>query len=517
MCRCIAKGIVEIVRHKNYSMTGGFNLGSYELSSPHRLSLRYGLIGLIAFFVCNFASGDANAIEDSHEVEDGQPNVILIMVDDLGYNDLSGFGHPEIQTPILDQLARDGVRLTSFYSGASVCTPSRMALLTGCYPVRMGWKKGVIGYKMGLRDGLHPDAITVAEVFQKSGYVTAMSGKWHLGSEPPCRPHRQGFDTAYYIDKSNNQTQKIWRNDDVVEEKFVNRHLTEQFTEEAVKFIRKNRQQKFFLYLPYSAPHFPVQAHPDWKGTSSFGVYGDVVEEVDARIGQILATLANEGIADNTIILFCSDNGPQPGQAASAHPFRGMKWSALEGGTRVPCIVRWSAQIPAGRSSEQVVTAMDLLPTLCDLAGIDLQANLKLLRPRSNAKKNAASFPIDGRSVADLFRGTSASLPERGILYWHGMGQPQAIRKGSWKLFFDREGTVAGLGIDAKLPVAQSKALKALANSNGPVLFNLSDHPDELSDCSAEKPDVVKQLSELAIRKLAETKEVMIPLWQPGP
>ena len=285
-------------------MTGGFNLGSSELSSLYRLSLRCGLIRLIAFFVCNFASGDANAVEGSHQEKDGQPNVILIMVDDLGYNDLSGFGHPEIQTPILDQLARDGIRLTSFYSGASVCTPSRMALLTGCYPVRMGWKKGVIGYKMGLRDGLHPDAITVAEVFQKSGYVTAMSGKWHLGSEPPCRPHRQGFDTAYYIDKSNNQTQEIWRNDDVVEEKFVNRHLTEQFTEEAVKFIRKNRQQKFFLYLPYSAPHFPVQAHPDWKGISSFGVYGDVVEELDARIGQILTTLANQGIADNTIILF---------------------------------------------------------------------------------------------------------------------------------------------------------------------------------------------------------------------
>jgi len=284
-----------------------------------------------------------------------------------------------------------------------------------------------------------------------------------------------------------------------------------------VKFIKKNRRHKFFLYLPYSAPHFPVQAHPDWKGKSSFGVYGDVVEEVDARIGQILTTLANEGIADNTIILFCSDNGPQPGQAASAHPFRGMKWSALEGGTRVPCIVRWTAQIPAGKSSEQVVTAMDLLPTLCDLAGIDLQANLRTLRTSTNTEKNAALQPVDGRSVAELFRGTVTSLPEQGILYWHGMGKPQAIRKGNWKLFFVREGTVSGLGVDGKLPEVQSQALKALADSQGPVLFNLEEHPGELADYSAERPGIVKQLSELAKRKLAETKEAMIPLWQPAP
>ena len=140
--------------------------------------------------------------------ETAQPNVVLIMVDDLGYNDLGSFGHPKINTPVLDKLANDGIRLTDYYAGASVCTPSRMALLAGCYPARVGWKQGVIGYKMGLREGLHPRVITVAEIFQVAGYATAMSGKWHLGSEPPCRPHRQGFDVAYYVDKSNNQTKK---------------------------------------------------------------------------------------------------------------------------------------------------------------------------------------------------------------------------------------------------------------------------------------------------------------------
>lgn len=457
---------------------------------------------------------DAGAVETAHAVEHVPPNVILIMVDDLGYNDLSCFGHPKIQTPVLDQLASDGIRLTSFYSGASVCTPSRMALLTGCHPVRMGWKQGVIGYKMGLRDGLHPLAVTLAEIFQNFGYVTAMSGKWHLGSATPCRPHRQGFDTAYYIDKSNNQTQQIWRNDSVVEEKFVNRNLTEQFTDEALRFIKKNRRQKFFLYLPYTAPHFPVQAHPEWKGRSKFGVYGDVVEEVDARIGQILTSLTDEGIAQDTIVLFCSDNGPQPGQAARAFPFRGMKWSALEGGTRVPCIVRWSGQIPAGKSSDQVVTAMDVMPTLCDLAGIDLRERTSLLRQNATTEQSSTSYPVDGRSVAMLLRGKVESLPERAILYWHGMGQLQAIRKGKWKLFLDRRATVAGLGIDGPLPDAQTEALKALAKGDGPVLFNLAKHHDELIDYSLERPDIVKQLSDAAMRELAETKKLTIPLWQ---
>ncbi|MCH1439477.1 MAG: sulfatase-like hydrolase/transferase, partial [Rubripirellula sp.] len=318
------------------------------------------------------------------------------------------------------------------------------------------------------------------------------------------------------IDKSNNQTKKIWRNDSVVEQQFVNRRLTEQFTDEAVKFIKKNHRQKFFLYVPYTAPHFPVQSHPDWKGTSSFGVYGDVVEEVDARIGKILAALANEGIAEQTIVLFCSDNGPQPGQAARAFPFRGMKWSALEGGTRVPCIIRWPGQIPAGKSSDQVVTAMDLMPTLCDLAGIDLGESVSLVMQRSSSGENSTMQPLDGRSVADLFLGKVGSLPEREVLYWHGMGQPQAIRKGVWKLFFDHKATVTGLGVDGTLPDERGEAFKALAKREGPVLFNLAEQKDELIDYSLERPDIVKQLSDAATRKLSETKEHMIPLWQPS-
>jgi len=474
------------------------------------LQCRFVIVAAVSLIACWFISNSVLAIENS------RPNVILIMVDDLGYNDLSGFGHPEIKTPVLDQLASEGVRLTNYYAGASVCTPSRMALLTGCYAVRMGWEQGVVGYKMGLRDGLHPVAITMAEVFQEAGYVTAMSGKWHLGSDPPCRPHRQGFDSAYYIDKSNNQTRQVWRDDEVVETKFVNRHLTEQFTEEAVEFIGENSRQPFFLYLAYTAPHFPVQAHPDWKGISTFGAYGDVVEEVDARIGQILSTLTVQEIEKNTIVLFCSDNGPQPGQAARAFPFRGMKWSALEGGTRVPCIVRWAGKIPAGRSTEQVVTAMDLFPTLCDLAAINLQDSLGRLQQRSDAEQSMAPQHLDGRSVAKVFLGTKTSLPERELLYWHGMGELQAIRRGAWKLFLNRKATVSGLGVDGELPIERREALEVLAQGKGPVLFNLAEHNDELFDYSVQRPDIVKQLSELAKRKLDETRQARVPLWQPG-
>ena len=167
-----------------------------------------------------------------------RPNVVLIMADDLGYNDLGCFGHPQIKTPVLDGLAEGGIRLTSCYSGATVCTPSRMALLTGAYPTRVGWQKGVIGYKMGGHEGMSPEALTIGEIFKSEGYATGMSGKWHLGDQPETRPHRQGFDSAFYIDKSNNLSKKLWRADEVIDDSIVNRFLTERFTAEAIRFIK---------------------------------------------------------------------------------------------------------------------------------------------------------------------------------------------------------------------------------------------------------------------------------------
>jgi len=411
-----------------------------------------------------------------------KPNVVLIMADDLGYYDLSCYGHPQIKTPVLDSLAKEGVRLTSFYSGNTVCTPSRMALLTGSYPSRLGWVKGVLGYKISTKHGLNPQAVTIAEIFKENGYSTALTGKWHLGDLEKFLPYNQGFDRTYFIKKSNNQSRILYRKDEVLEKPFENRLLTEKFTNEAISFIKENKAKPFFLYVPYTAPHFPVQAHPDWKGKSSFGAYGDVVEEMDARIGELLQTLKNEGIDKNTIVIFMSDNGPQGGQKAQAIPFRGMKWSALEGGNRVPCIIRWPGQIPAGKECSEIVASIDILPTLSKACGIKLGKEIE------NAQV------IDGLDVLGTLTATDGFIhPRKELLFWHGMNGFQAIRVGKWKLFVKGEGA----------------ALKD--KTTDPVLFNLDDENEELTNLSSKYPEKVIELKKLAEERLAEIQQKTMP------
>ncbi len=415
------------------------------------------------------------------------PNLVLIMADDLGYHDLGVYGHPSIKTPILDQMAEDGIRLSSFYSGGTVCTPSRIALLTGAYPARLGWTKGVLGYKIKNHMGLSPKALTIAEIYKSAGYNTAISGKWHVGDKPKFLPQRQGFDLTYIIKRSNNQTKELWRGEELAEKPFDNRLLTQQFTDAAVEFIKTQKDKPFFLYVPYTAPHFPVQAHPEWKGKSEFGVYGDVVEELDHRIGQILATLEEEGLDKKTIVVFLSDNGPQPRQAAQAKPYRGMKWDSLEGGTRVPCIVRWPGVIPAGQKSDALIAAIDLLPTLAHACGIDLKA------------ATAGSHPVDGLNVWSTLLGSKdVAHPRKDLLYWHGMNGFHAIRVGDWKLFLDRSG--------AKLEG------KGENRSDGPILFHLSEDVAELTDVAKKHPERLKAMQELAQKRLAEISKTIIPL-----
>jgi len=390
------------------------------------------------------------------------PNVILIMADDLGYRDLGCYGHPSIKTPVLDKLAAGGARLTGFHSGATVCTPSRMALMTGAYPVRLGWTEGVVGYKMGMHDGMSPDALTIAEIFKGEGYATAISGKWHIGDQPETRPSAQGFADAYYLTHSNNQVKTIWGGDTATDEAFDNRLLTEKFTHEAIRFVKENRDKPFFLYLPYTAPHFPVEAHPDWKGKSAFGAYGDVVEEMDARIGELLDAVRELGLEKDTIIVFTSDNGPQKGEQSSAHPLRGMKWSALEGGTRVPCIVSWPGVIPAGRESDMLIAAIDLLPTLSRACGIDWKS------------KSQGKPPIDGLDLWDALLGKDGAPQRTELLHWHGMSpEPLALRSGDWKLVL-RE--------DPK-------------KETPPALYNLREDPSESKDLSAAKPELTATLT----------------------
>lgn len=413
---------------------------------------------------------------------DGKPNVILMMADDLGYGDLSCYGSEKIKTPVLDQLAAGGVRLTSFYAGCSVCTPSRMSLLTGMYPWRVGWRKGVIGYPMKGDEGLSPRALTIAEVFKAEGYRTALYGKWHLGDTPPLQPNAQGFEDAYYILRSNNQCTDYYHNG-AVDGKFDNARLTETFAERAVAFIRNNKDKPFFIYLPFTAPHFPATPHPDWKGRSANGPYGDVVEELDARIGEILAVLEETNLAGNTIVVFLSDNGPEPNQKewSRSTPFRGRKWSAMEGGYRVPCIVRFAGTIPAGRQSDAMISAMDLLPTLTHACDIDF------------ASHQTGIVEIDGCNVWDTLTGAAgAEHPRTELLYWHGWGTLEAIRVDKWKLFLTRD----HLGIEG----------------TGPALFNLAKDPAEKNDLSAKHPDRVGEMSARAEGLLYAIEEATIEL-----
>ncbi|MEM7457096.1 MAG: sulfatase-like hydrolase/transferase [Planctomycetota bacterium] len=430
-----------------------------------------------------------------------RPNVVLIMADDLGYRDLSCYGHPQIKTPCLDQLAADGLRLTSFYSGATVCTPSRMALLTGTWPVRLGWTQGVVGHKMGAEDGMHPDALTIAETLRDMGYRTAISGKWHLGNLPETRPHQQGFESSFYIDMSNNQTTRLWRDDDVITDPFENRTLTEQFTNEAIRFIREESDQPFFLYMPCSAPHFPVEPHPEWEGKSGFGAYGDVVEELDARVGELVDALKENGSYENTIVIFCSDNGPQQGEQARAFPFRGAKWSALEGGTRVPCIVSMNGTIRGGSETDAIISAIDLMPTLAHACGVE---------PGESSQQGPQ---IDGVNVWNTLLSDAAEHPRSELLYWHGLSdKPVAIRSGDWKLFFDRRDALTGNGT-RRATDAQKEALKEMRgaldpeNPNPPVLFNLADDPGETIDLSEEHADVVVGLQSRAEELINELNE----------
>ena len=380
------------------------------------------------------ASNLAQAQPDS---DGNPPNFIIIFTDDMGYGDLSCYGHPTIQTPRLDQMAEEGAKLTSFYAAAPVCSPSRAALNTGRYPVRCGMP-GNTG--PGSDRHLPLSEITLAQALKQKDYRTMCIGKWHLGhAKDEYFPLARGFDQFYGLPYSNDMRKpwvntnvplKLYRNNEPIEHPVNQDTLTKRYTREAVKFIKESAGSPFFLYLPHSMPHLPVHASDRFRGTSEAGLYGDVIEELDWSTGRILDALKEAGVDDNTLVVFTSDNGPwlnlpdrmlQEGNerwhAGSPGPLRGAKATTYEGGMRVPMIARWPGEIPAGHLTSELATTMDMFPTLCRLAEVDLPDDRT----------------IDGNDIMPLLRGEEESSPNDRFYYFRGR-RLEAVRDDTWKL-----------------------------------------------------------------------------------
>ncbi|KAA5545992.1 alpha/beta fold hydrolase [Roseiconus nitratireducens] len=337
---------------------------------------------------------------------DAPPNVVFIFVDDQGYYDLGCYGATEVATPHIDAMAQNGTRFTDYYAAAPICSPSRAGLLTGCYPRRVG--NHIWVHRADSPLGIHPDELTIAELFKAHGYSTACIGKWHLGFHEPFLPHNQGFDhhfgllhnldpvkVVYFGDKG----VPLVRNGDIVKRPADPNELTGLYTDEAIEFIKRNSERPFFLYLPHTMLHHPLGVSADFKGTSSWGEYGDAIQEIDHNVGRLFDALKQFGIADNTVVIYASDNGRGPGRTPDQH-IRGHKLSTYEGGIRVPAIA-WGPGVglQSGEESSAVVRAMDWYPTLATLAGI----------------KVPEGHVIDGRDISPLLKGETSFVPPPGM------------------------------------------------------------------------------------------------------
>lgn len=421
---------------------------------------------------------------------DGPPNVVIIFADDMGWSDLSSYGQQAWDTPALDRLGAEGVRFTDFYVPTPACSPSRAALLTGRYPL-----------KAGIRDVLSPRSLrglpeaerTAPELFRNAGYRTGMVGKWHLGSHPDFLPTNHGFETWFGLPYSNDYSPSsinnprphaagwmelpLMRDTTIVEREPDQRWLTERYTEEALRFIRTHQDEPFFLYLAHSMPHTPLWVSDPFLGASGAGLYGDVIEEVDASTGRIMAELEALGLDDNTIVVFTSDNGPwlvMGDHGGTKADFREGKATTFEGGVRMPAVMRAPGRIAAGQVVSAPVISMDILPTILNFAGIELPSGLDGV-PLDGALSQKAAFDTDRP------------------LFFYRSGQLRSMRKGKWKLhvphvytsILPENGGRAGSGGH---PGEYANVQMGLA------LYDLEADPSESTDLAATRPEVVEDL-----------------------
>lgn len=401
------------------------------------------------------------------------PNVVLIVADDLGWADLGCMGAQDIQTPHIDRLALEGVRFTDYYSGGAVCTPGRAALLTGCHAKRLGLAQGALfPYS---ENGLAAEEVTLAELLRARGYATGCFGKWHLGHVAGLLPLDQGFDSFFGVPYSHDMDRHLYedigfqapplpllRNGGAIEESPDPALLTQRFTDEALAFLANNAERPFFLYLAPVMPHLPLAVSPEFEGHSAAGLYGDAIEELDDAVGRILAALLERGLDDETLVLFTSDNGSwHPG---SAGPLRGRKNTTWEGGMRVPCLVRWPSRIPAGQTCSELVTALDVLPTVAALAGAQVPLDRTL----------------DGHDVRPLLFGERGAKSPTEAFPYYREDRLEALRSGNWKLHVAR-------------PEWEDP-------SQAPLLFDLATDPGETQDVAADHPEEVDRLLKLVKR-----------------
>jgi len=396
-----------------------------------------------------------------------RPNIILINCDDLGYGDLGCYGSPINTTPHLDQMAAEGVRLTDFYMAAPLCSPSRGAMMTGCYPRRIGFGSfdGRAVLFPGMAVGLDPSERTVASILKDQGYATMLVGKWHCGDQPEFLPTRHGFDHYFGIPYSNDMGRQrtfnpdrwpplpLMRDEQVIQAQFEQESLTERYADEAVQFIRGNAEKPFFLYLAHMHVHRPVLVSPRFAGHAN-GRYGGAVEAIDWVTGVLMYELRQFGLDENTLVVFTSDNGSRADLGGSNAPLRGRKGQTWEGGQRVCCIARWPGQIPAGATCNELATAMDFLPTFARLAGT----------------REPEDRVIDGKDIFPLLQRESGAASPHEEFFYYSVTQLEAVRVGPWKLHVHK-------GKDDILE-----------------LYNLSDDIAETTNLAADHLEIVADL-----------------------
>lgn len=436
-----------------------------------------------------------------------KPNFIIIFADDQGYNDLGCFGSETIRTPNIDRLASEGRRYTSFYVPSSICTPSRAALLTGCYPKRVGLQKGVLFPRS--THALHPDEYTIADHLKSNGYATACFGKWHLGHHAETLPCAQGFDAYFGIPYSNDMnhpdnsgrpklsSDELWadqrsavtkwntplvENQQVVEVPVDQRTVTRRYTDKAVDFIKSNKEQPFFLYLPHSMPHIPLYVPDDAYDPDPKNAYKCVIEHIDAEVGRLVQSVRDLGLSKKTWIIYTSDNGPWlrfKNHAGSAKPLRAGKGTTFEGGQRVPCVMWAPDRIPAGTSTQAFATTMDLLPTIAAITQTSLPDQ-----------------KIDGQDISSTF--LSDQSPRNEMLFYSNQGILQGIRIGNWKY----------------LELPSRKNAETSKRETERHLFNLADDLGEKNNLASANAEKVASLRSRMIAVDEEISANARPVWR---